>query len=281
MDQSNTVSDLMSTFSKLAAQYNFITYGSIGKTILQNEIPYLQIGKGAGNVLLLGGANAADCISEMLLLRFAEDLCQQIAQNKKIYGISCSYLYNSRSIWIVPRLNPDGNTIAKNGADPACPLYERQLRINQMKNDFSDWQGNARGVIPTLNFPNDFANRRQSYLKQGQATTAPCGEFPESEPESASLSRLIHTVSPVCFAEFAKGDGKIFSYNPALAKTASKLTGLPVSDASDEGVVAWFASTYHRPALCVGCPDKTTTDLSLYNTMRTFLFRLPTLFRIQ
>lgn len=279
MDHSGAISDLTLACSELARQYTFLTYGSIGETILKKEIPYLQIGKGKKTVLLIGGANAADTVSESLLMHFAADLCQQIAKEKTVSGVNCSYLYENRSIWILPRLNPDGNALVKNGADPSNPLYERQLRMNQMKSDFSAWQGNARGVIPTLNFGNDFAKRRQNYFEKSQINQPLCGEFPESEPESSALSRFIHTILPNCVAEFSEGDSKIYSFDTLLAKTASCFTGFSVSNIPDEGMITWFSNTYRRPSVHIVCPHESTPAFpaSIYNTIRAFLFRLPTL----
>ena len=281
MDQNTSILDLTQTCTELTRQYDFIGCGSIGKTILQKQIPYLQIGKGKGNILLIAGANATDSVSEALLVHFAKDLCHHITLKKQIFRISSSYLYENRSIWILPRLNPDGNSLVRNGADPTCPLYERQLRMNRMKSDFSAWQGNARGVVPALNFGNDFAARRQKYLDMGQPSPLPCGEFPESEPETAALARFIDALSPICLAEFSEGSGSICSNDAKLAKTASELTELPTSDIPAEGVSAWFSQTYHRPALHIVCPNTGigAYSLSVYNALRAFLFRFPFLFR--
>ena len=274
MEYNGQASALTLACTELARQYSFLSYGSIGKTILQNEIPYLQVGKGKGTVLLIGGAYAADRISEPLLLHFAEDLCRQIAKEKRVYGISCPYLYENRSIWILPRLNPDGHALSQNGADPSCPLYERQLRMNQMKSDFSTWQGNARGVIPTLNFGNDFAARRQKYLENDRTNYPPCGEYPESEPESMALSRLIYTINPIFIAEFSVGSSHFFTFDPSLSTHVGKLTGFSASDTPDNGICTWFSNTYHRPALYMAFPH------SDYSILRSFLFRLPTLLRV-
>jgi hypothetical protein len=81
-----------------------------------------------------------------------------------------------------------------------------------MKSDFSNWKANARGICPRLNCNVDFAYRRVQSIKQGEIPI-PCGEFPESEPETAAVCNLIHSLEPSLVIELSYGESPSF-YSP-------------------------------------------------------------------
>ena len=268
-------------FSQLASQYPFLQLLDAGKTLLGNEIPLFRIGNGAPNILFLAGSDAAEDISESVLRYFLSDLCACISANKRPYGMNCTYLNENRSIWILPRINPDGRNIVLNGPDPACMLYERQLRLNSMKNDFSAWHGNARGVFPSLNYNDHFLAHKNACLKETPDLAHSFGEYPESEPESAAVARLIRTLDPLYVMEFCKGSDVIFhsglvSSDPTLRM--AKQSGFSLSDAPFFGAAAWFHQLTRRPAfLIAGNSDTKSSSFFVYSRLREFLFRSPML----
>ncbi|MBE6638974.1 MAG: hypothetical protein E7616_05925 [Ruminococcaceae bacterium] len=276
MEANDHISDAVtSAFIRISKQYPFTEHRLAGKSLLGKELPVMRIGQGNKNILLLGGADAAESISESLLLQFTDDLCRCISLNKQVYHLNCAYLCHSRSFWILPRINPDGRALVLHGADPSCVLYERQMKLNGMKSDFSDWHANARGICPHLNFNDRFAQRREQYLAAGSVVPLPCGEFPESEPETAAICSLIRLLDPTCIIELGKGDTSHFyadAQTPLSMRQVSHMTGFFPAQTPFCGAGAWFYETYRRPYFYFSCPDNTA-----YHEMRKFLFSFPAL----
>lgn len=266
-----------SLFKILSKNYPFAECNFSGKSLLGREIPLLHIGNGEKAVLLVAGADGTDSISERLLLRFSEDICLQIARQNTVYGINCAYLAQSRRILILPRLNPDGRALFDEGPDPECPLYERQLRQNGMKSDFSSWQGNARGVRLDLNFNDDFAQRRSAAAEACDHCAIITGEFPESEPESAFVTHLVRVMDPVflleCSHTITGAINTIYTNRPnAIQKIVSNLP-FSVSNQKLYGLPSWFSATYTRCGAHLLCNLHQTTEKAIYEKFREFLFR--------
>ncbi len=275
MEQPNVhASDPCAALLALSKRYPFAVYGHIGKSLLGKEIPFLRVGEGDKNIVYIAGDVACDDVSEKLLLEFAGDLCACIEKDRTFFGICPSYLLRSRSLYILPRINPDGRALALFGADPTCPLYERQLRQNGRKEDFSAWQGNARGVVPGLNFNFNFAERRRAF-SASTAAMPPMGEFPESENESARLSCALRTLTPLCLVQICRGQSALFSLG-ASQSLHVRLGGAP--DAArpfPAGPGAWYHSQYRRPAI-IFAEEK--ADRAAYFRIRSPLFEIIRIF---
>lgn len=241
----------------LAERYSFATCGSIGKGLLGREISYLRVGKADCNLLYVAGDAACEALSEKVLLHFARQLCEYIEKDRCIHGICPAYLVENRSIYILPRLNPDGRQIAAGGADPACPLYERQLRQNNMQSDFSNWRGNARGVHPGQNFNFEFAKRKRAFWQSHTEGQCEMGEFPESEPESASLASLARILKPNCLVQIQKGPACFSCFPETLVQKSAlcRMTGLSENPSAGNSLGGWFHCELARPSLLFQVDD--------------------------
>lgn len=258
----------------LSEKYPFAACGHIGKSLLGREIPFLRVGTGDKSLVYFAGDSACDLISEQLLLQFADDLCAFIQKDRPFWGICPCYLLQTRSLYILPRINPDGRALSLFGADPGCPLYERQLRRNGMKEDFSAWKGNARGVIPGLNFNLDFVKRRNAHSLHADEGDS-MGEFPESEHESAALAGALRTLTPLCLVQVSEGEGQTFTLGASesvcrrLGEKASPDRNFP----SLPG--AWYHSQYRRPAILF---TESSGDKIAYIRLREHFFEIIRLF---
>ena len=272
-NEHSTFQDAHTLFKTLSKNHPFAEYNSGKKSLLGRDIPTLHIGSGKKSVLLIGGAAANDPVTPSLLLRFAKDLCAQISHQNTVYGLNCSFLADSRRIVILPLCNPDGNHLVQNGAASDSPLYERQLKQNGMKNDFSAWQGNARGVHLDLNLDDDFTERRNQLSQKGAFYPNIIGEFPESEPETAYVTQLIHTLDPIFVLECGICvQNIIYTNRQDLIARIAKNTDYTVCDKQIYGIPSWFARIYQRPAAHVTIAAPTSSQ-SPYTRLREFLFR--------
>ena len=117
----------------LTMKHDFVSVTSIGKT-------------GERGNVYVGGMRAVDLISPSVLLRFICDYAEFYSAGKRMYGINMQYLWEHRTIHVIPMLNPDGYTIRRKGADK-CIMCDRLKNLNvrdgHEPNDFSEWKYNA------------------------------------------------------------------------------------------------------------------------------------------
>ena len=240
-----------------------------------------------------------ESVSCALLLRFVNDFCEQYQNEHSPYGVNLSYLFSTRTVYVIPLLNPDGVDICINGVDNSNPLYERLMKMNSMSEDFSHWQANARGVDLNHNYNAGFEEYKHLEIENG--TDSPCatrygGPYPESEPESAALCNFLrslpnvkalisfHTQGEEIYWEYrGKSHPKAFS----CAKIISKLTGYkvcsPENTASYSGLKDWFIEELSGLGYTLECgrgknPLPPDDYKIIYEKLREFLFCAPILF---
>ena len=92
----------------LKQAYPFIKTGSIGKSIMGKDIPFVRIGRGQKEVFYSASYHANEWITSLVLLEFMYDYCNAIQINSSIWNFSARRLFDSVSIYIVPLVNPDG-----------------------------------------------------------------------------------------------------------------------------------------------------------------------------
>lgn len=137
----------------LAQRYPMMSVTSIGQTVLGRRIPMISIGRGKKSVLYVGGCEGVDTVSASVLMRYVNEYCDYITSESRIYNCSAAYLFATRTVVIIPMLNPDGVEYCIHGVREDNPLYERIQSADTEK-----WRGNARGVELRDNFGDSFEN---------------------------------------------------------------------------------------------------------------------------
>ena len=245
----------------LADCYSFATLGSIGKSLLGRDIPFLRIGNADCNFLYVAGISGCETLGEQILLLFAKELCEFIQKDRTVHGICPTYLVQNRSIYILPRVNPDGKEIALGTSNQGDPLYERRLRLNGMENDFSHWLGNARGIHPTQNLNYEFSKRQKAFWQTQEQKSCPMGEFPESEPESAALAGFARILKPNCLINIEKSENETPFFvctPPHTAQTSAlcRMTGLSKKELVPDVLGGWFHLELGRPSVLFRVNDR-------------------------
>ncbi len=280
---------------ELAARYGEMELTWQGKSILGRRLPVLRIGRGKKKVLYVGAHHGMEWITATVLLRFVNEYCELLHSGGRVDGLSAGSLYEARSIYVVPMLNPDGVEYATHGIKEDNPLYERAFSMNGQSMDFSHWQANARGVDLNHNYRAGFAEYKKIEEQKGilgGASTRYSGSAPESEPETAFLCGFVR------FHEFAmaltlhtQGEeiyytagGKAPTGGEVIGKRLAALSGYtlckPEGMAAYGGFTDWFVEEFDRPSFTLECgkgenPLPFSAFPEMYLRLRKTLFSAP------
>ena len=251
----------------LKVVYPFLETGSIGYSVLGEEIPYLKIGNGQKQVLYTASIHANEWITSVLLMKFAENYCSSIRSNSTIYGYNAKSLFENVSIYIVPMVNPDGVNLVTGAFLDDSIAYLRAEIISRGFSDIpfpSSWKANINGVDLNLQFPAGWEQAREIKFSQGFTKPAPrdyVGLGPLTEPESLALYNftLAHNFR-LTISYHTQGKEiylKFLDFMPPMsleiANIFGEVSGYNVADvpynSSFAGFKDWFIQQYNRPRL--------------------------------
>lgn len=285
---------MMKQVEELAARYPFFSVSTIGRSLVGRELPLITIGRGEKSVLYVGTHHGMEWITSVLLLRYLSDMGKILAEGGRIFGVDAERMFEKRTVYVVPMLNPDGVELHLRGGDPQNPLTER---LNAMSGgDFSRWQANGRGVDLNHNYNAGFDTYKAMESSLGIFGGGPTrfsGAHPESEPETASLCAFIrsadiglllalHTQGGEIYADY---NGYIPSGGSLIARRMEAMSGYvvakPETAASYGGCKDWFISEFDRPGFTIEC-GKGVNPLPIedadviYSVIRGILLNGPT-----
>lgn len=288
--------ELTKKIEELHNEYNFLNVSTIGNSILGKRIPLITLGKGKKSIIYIGGHHGMEWITSALLIRFIKDICDEYAYGSHIFDISSRVLLETRRLYIVPMLNPDGIEYAIHGISDDNILKDRLKKINP-SNDFSLWQANARGVDLNHNYNAGFAEykliEKNLNILNGAASKY-SGEYPESEPETKSICSFVRWANPeLAMTLHTQGEEiyytsgeKTCDNSLPLVKTLSRLTGykisLPTDTAMYGGFTDWFIEEFNKPSFTLECgrgknPLPFSDINKIYPQIKRALFTLPIL----
>ena len=161
--------------NKLKSIYPFIHTGSIGKSIMGKDIPFIKIGVGTNEVFYSAAYHANEWITSPVLMKFLADYCYCYANNLPIFGQSSNLLFNISTIYIVPMVNPDGVDLVTGALPPNSPSYTQAAKIAYGFATIpfpNGWKANIRGVDLNLQFPAGWQNAKEIKYAQGFTRTS-------------------------------------------------------------------------------------------------------------
>ncbi len=247
----------------LKARYPFIEVGSIGKSVLGKDLPYIRLGRGPVEVFYDGSHHGIEWITTPLLMKFIENFSKAYSTGVSLSGYDVRDIWNRASIYIVPMVNPDGVDLALEGLQQGNPYYEELLQWNDTGLPFSQvWKANIRGVDLNRNYPASWEEAKAqepSFGVYGPAPTRYGGPTPLSEPETQAMVEFTKQHDFKLVIAYHTQGGVIYwqylDMNPPRARQIGEIfstaTGYELSDVPYEAAYAgykdWFIQEYNRP----------------------------------
>lgn len=292
-------SSLIADIDSLTAQYGFVRELCLGESLFGRRIPILRLGTGCRNIVYVGSHHGMESVTSAVLMKYAKEYCEHLKDHRRIFGLSPDYMYATRSIFVIPMLNPDGVELSVNGLGDCVPLKERLIRMNGGSEDFTRWQANGRGVDLNHNYDAGFAEYKALGFEdgiEGGARSKYSGEYPESEPETKSLCNLIRSLDDVKLVVALHTQGEEIYAPPKdmsmpmrselIGRQIANMTGyklaFPEGSAAYGGFKDWFVREFSVPGFTIECgkgenPLPPSSLTGIYASMREALFSMPAL----
>ncbi|MBQ1413235.1 MAG: M14 family metallocarboxypeptidase [Clostridia bacterium] len=281
----------------------WLEVSEMGKSLLGRSIWTLRL-HGCGDssglsapdtpVLYCGGVHGREWMTTLLMLYFAEEVLHACRTGRRLCEMDMNRLLSTRSLVIVPCLNPDGTEISINGADsPGLSDYLSEELFTQCRSRAfcRRWKANARGVDINRNFNAGWDEMRAAAMERGISGPQPggwTGAYPESEPETQAIVALCRQLRFRHVVAFHAQGEEIYwnyrSFTPPRAHLMARILsassgyrlGEPSANASAAGLKDWFMETYHAPAFTVEigrgeCPLSLGQFWFLYGRLREML----------
>jgi len=245
----------------LKRRYSFLEAGTIGRSALGREIPYLKIGEGPFRWHFNGACHANEWITSPMLMKFAEEYAERRERGESLWGKPARELYARTTLWIVPMVNPDGVELVLRGAEEGHPLFRELREWNRGSDSFPPWKANARGVDLNDQFPAGWETEK---ARRGVASPGPRdygGVSALCEPEALALAEwTVRQDFHAVLALHTQGEEIYWNYNGAEPKESREWADRMAIAAgyrsvylegSDAGYKDWFIDRFRRPGFTI------------------------------
>lgn len=268
-DISYTYKILELNISALRNVYPFLEFGSIGRSVLGRDIPYIKIGRGTKQVLYNASIHANEWITSVLVMKFIENFSRAYVMDRDIFGYRARDLFEECSLYIVPMMNPDGVDIVTGYIRQGSSVYDDVKRIADRYPNItfpSGWKANIKGVDLNLQFPARWEEAREIKYSEGFTTPAPrdyVGLAPLTQPEPIALYNFTNINNFRLTISYHTQGKEIYwrflDYLPEdsleIAREFSRVSGYTLSEtpyrSSFAGYRDWFIQEFNSPGFTI------------------------------
>ena len=257
------------TIARLLEAYPFIRSETIATTAFGCPIQTLVIGKGERQVLFSAAHHANEWITSAVLLKFAEELAQAVAEGGTIWGVPAKNIHDLVTVHLVPMVNPDGVDLVTGAIQPGTEEY--QLALSWSRNypaiPFPEgWKANLNGVDLNLQYPAGWLQAREIKFSQGYTRPGPrdyVGRAPLTQREARALAEYTEDVDPrVVLAYHSQGQVIYWQFRDyhipgarELGEEFARVSGYALEDTPYESSFAgykdWFIQDFRRPGYTI------------------------------
>ena len=254
---------------QLVETYPFLRSENLTTTVFQRPIRTLVIGTGPRKVLYTAAHHANEWITALILLKFAEEYAEAIAQNGTIFGVPAQTVADNTTIYMVPLVNPDGVDLVVGALKPGDIQYDLAKRLSQDYPEipFPDgWKANLLGVDLNLQYPAGWLQAREIKFSQGFTTPGPrdyVGRAPLNQLETKALAGYTEFLQPELVLAFHSQGKEIYwqfggFFVPGAEKLAEefgRVSGYTVADtpyaSGFAGYKDWFIQYFRKPGFTI------------------------------
>ena len=257
------------TIARLLEAYPFLRSETIATTAFGRPIQTLVIGEGERQVLFSAAHHANEWITATVLLKFAEDLAQAIAEGGSIWGVPAKNIHDLVTVHLVPLVNPDGVDLVTGAIQPGSEEYRlaQSWSRNYPAIPFPEgWKANLNGVDLNLQYPAGWLQAREIKFSQGYTRPGPrdyVGRAPLSQREARALAEYTEDVDPrVVLAYHSQGQVIYWQFRDyqipgarELGEEFARVSGYGLEDTPYESSFAgykdWFIQDFRRPGYTI------------------------------
>ena len=252
----------------LVEKYPFCRTELLTTTAFSRPVRTLVIGTGPRKVIYSAAHHANEWITALLILKFAEDLAQAIADGTEILGVPGTEIAREATIYMLPMVDPDGVDLVV-GAITEGPQYRQAQRIAEQFPQIpfpSGWKANLLGVDLNLQYPAGWLQAREIKFMQGFDRPAPrdyVGRAPLDQKESRALAGYTEFIDPELVLAFhSQGKQIYWKYQDIeipgareLGEIFAKRSGYTLEDtpyaSGFAGYKDWFILRFQKPGYTV------------------------------
>ena len=253
----------------IVEKYPFCRTEIISTTAFQRSLRTLVIGNGPRKVIYSASHHANEWITSLVLLKFAEELAQAIAENGMIFDVEAQKIADAATIYMVPMVDPDGVDLVTGAIPPGSIPYESARNLAEFYPNIpfpNGWKANLLGVDLNLQYPAGWLQAREIKFSQGFTRPGPrdyVGRSPLNQLESRALAGYTEFIDPaLVLAYHAQGEVIYWQFNDyiipgakELGEAFARVSGYTLEDTPFESSFAgykdWFIQNFRRPGYTI------------------------------
>lgn len=260
-DKAYTFEVYINDLAMLFNSFSFLKRETIGHSVLKKPIYAVKFGNGAKKIIITAAHHGTEWITSMLAMSLIAELCKNFTSGDE-------NVWNNKTFYFIPMVNPDGVNLSIEGKTDDLPphIKSRLYKILDSGNFKDNWQANIRGIDLNHNYDASFQLGKEIQLREGIIAPAPTkysGEYPESEPETKAIVSFTKKILPdIVVAYHSQGEEIFYKYQGKcapnayeIAKRMSDVSGyqLVLADGLTDctGYKDWVIEKFNIPAFTI------------------------------